>query len=371
MATKAVVNKGSVNWHPRTCSDRCAEKLNYLGNLAKAAFWKCEQNVQYCFLPIQPGLLGQENTKCKEVFKRILLGGVNIPLGVAMVPACFLGHSLTGLSNRLHSREFTYWEGNGKETLPARTKVFQLNPCLLPGGLPYSFGGLRTAGERMGELISTLKKSDPDLIFLCEFSETLSPRLYHHLKKDYKHFFVNIGSNALGIDACFCVVSRVPILSAKFIPAKIKLEEEQRFSYRGYFFLETTQHYYLFSHFYPYHTGSSKENRQIHLKDIECFVQSRPEKPWIILGDLNIDRNTPEYRLIMERGFVDVVGEQHGKVSTCAEGLEHGKVKNEESLDYFLTVKNQSVRMSTEVIDTYADPKTALSDHKALVATIG
>ena len=49
---------------------------------------------------------------------------------------------------------------------------------MFPGGLPYLFGGMRTAVERLEQLGEFIHTINPDLFFLCEFSPTLSSKLY-------------------------------------------------------------------------------------------------------------------------------------------------------------------------------------------------
>ena len=226
--------------HAQTASALCADNLNFLGNYAKSIFWRAEQNVHYTFLPIHQNHLGQSENKLIEIAKRLLIGPPALAITLLLAPFAILGHVSTALSHALQSKEFVYLEGLYEEISKDTLKIMHLNTCMLPGGLTYLFGGMRTAGERFNDLMHLIKFEDPDIVFLSEFSETLTPRLYESLKHLYKHFFVNIGSNAFGMDASLCVLCKIPLAKEpRFIPSLVEAAGTQRLMYRGYFILET------------------------------------------------------------------------------------------------------------------------------------
>ncbi len=295
---------------------------------AESVFWWCEQNIS----------LRVENVALK------VLG--YIALLVPAIPV-LLAQSIKLCS----SRGYTYWKGEGEERLPEKTQILHFNVCMFPGSLPAQFGGIRTAGERMEELFTLIRKEDPDIVFLSEFSGTLSPRLYEGLKEKYAHFFVNIGPKGFGMGASLAVLSRIPIVSEpRFIPSKCIREGDQRFMERGYFVMETASASYLYTHLHPKDSPRAQEIRQEQLDEI-LEITSQDGKPWVIVGDMNIDRESPGYNAMQEKGFVDHLD----NVPTC----------EEESIDYVLTLKGSDISVKGKVI-----PTDHLSDHEAVGAVI-
>ena len=356
-----------VTYHPESSKDDVAERLNHLANEVQRPFWYFAQNVhRYAANPLH------EDSLTDSVAKRIFRGGAHA-LGASLGAFLALaGFALKGLSNSFHSREFTYWEGQGEEASPERPKVLHLNACMFPGGLPYAFGGVRTAGERMEQLKAFVESINPDIFFLCEFSQTLSGKLFESFQEGYRHFLVNVGSNAKGMDASMTVVSREPIVNKpKFFPSKIKAEGEQKSSYRGFFHVETEKVNYIYVHLHPKETDRAKEIRLEQLAEIKKITEdSASGKVWVVLGDINIERGSAGHQAMLEMGFRDVIQEQHGNIETCINGLEEGEKRDPESIDGFLVIGGDLL-MQMEIHDTYEDPRKALSDHKGISALLG
>ncbi|QVL56974.1 MAG: endonuclease/exonuclease/phosphatase family protein [Simkaniaceae bacterium] len=274
---------------------------------------------------------------------------------IKLVPAIFsglLGHCLIGLSNRFHSREFTYWDGKGALINSEQLKVMHLNVCMFPGSLPCHFGKQTPGTERMEQLFQSIEDVQPHLLFLSEFSHVFSPELYDRLKGEYKTFLINIGSNALGNEASLVVVSKIPVLKAQFIPTMVESAGVQKFSYRGYVIIETRDCMYLYAHLHPEETPIAKNIRRRQLDEIR-HITDQGEKPWVILGDMNIDRNHDEYQNMY--GFIDHISKE---TITCE---EDGAV---ESIDYVLT-RDKRLQVATEV-----KQDLKLSDHSIIIATI-
>lgn len=324
--------------------DYCAEKLQYGANAMRGVMWNAQSRLMVTW-GVLDCAAGSRWEKAMSVIQ--LIGGLCIGLP---------GQLLLGLSHRLQSREYTYWQGMGDVVSPEQERVMHLNTCMFPGSLPYHFGKQVPANERMDALATKVQEKHPELLFLCEFSPVFSQKLYECLKGEYEHFFANIGSCALGMDASMTLISKVPILNApRFIPTKISAEGDQKGMYRGYFIVETQTCKYLYAHLHAKDTERAKQIRKEQLDEIRSLTVDS-SKPWMILGDLNVDRNQPEYENL--HGFNDIIHQQHGKVTTCSEnGVE-------ESIDYVLT-RDERLQVVTEVIQ---DLK--LSDHSIITATI-
>lgn len=232
-------------------------------------------------------------------------------------------------------------------------------------------GGMRTAGERLEEVFQLIRLQNPDIFFLCEYSQTLSGYLYEAFKDNYAHFFVNIGPNALWMDANMAVVSRVPLISLpQFIPFTIQAEGDQKSAYRGYFFVETQYLNYLYVHLYPKDTARAKQIRLEQIGEINTYIDDhKSEKPWIVLGDFNIERGTEDHEEIKKKNFRDLIQEQQGNFETCIGDLLEERTKSE-SIDAILLRGDATI--STNIIETYdkEKPYMALSDHKIIVGEL-
>ena len=234
---------------------------------------------------------------------------------------------------------------------------------MLPGGLPYIFGGMRTAGERLKELGELIHTIDPDLFFICESSATLSRSLYQLFSDSYTHFLVNIGPSACGMDASMTVISRIPILHAHFFSSNIIPEGAQKLSHRGYFLVETEEANYLYVHLHPKDTERSKEIRSKQLKEIaDIRKKIKNKKPLVILGDFNIDRETANHKtMITTMGLSDPLYNQFGKEETAKDGG---------SVDGIFTLENEELNTKITIYETYGKTTPPLSDHKAITANI-
>src|SRR5690606_16657030 len=95
---------------------------------------------------------------------------------------------------------------------------------------------------------------------------------------------------------------------------------------------------YIYVHLHPMETDRAKDIRQEQLDEILAIINgNKNEKGWIVLGDVNIERESEGHTKMIAKGFRDVIGEEHGKVETCINGLEKGEKNRPESIDYFLT----------------------------------
>ncbi len=324
-------------------------------------FWYFEHMAHYYILnPLNDPTL----TTIKGVAKRAIVGVLSMGGLVATLPLVLLACCVKKVGNRLRRKEFTYWKGNRREKLSlVNHKVTHLNTCMLPGGLPYLFGGMRTARERLEQLERFIHAIDPDLVFLCEVSSTLSSRLYHLFAGSYTHFFLNIGSATWGMEAGMAIMSRMPILDAYFFPSHVVAEGVQKLLARGYFFIETEAINYLYVHLHPKETKRAKEVRREQLEEVSTIIRAYPQdKPCVILGDFNVDRKKTQHNKTMNaRGFSDLFYGHYGPTATTMSGR---------SVDGILTLKEEKLRMEITINETSGGRVLPLSDHKGITATI-
>lgn len=362
-----------------TQTDRVVDQVKALASILMVPFWEAQACVQYCCLPILPGEYGQENTKIKEVAKRFLILPVSLFLMIPAIPLALMGQVLTGLARVYESENYRYLSGNASEKIEPSTKFFHLNCCMFPGGLPYSTGGFVPAEERFDALLKIVLEVAPDLLFLCEFNRLLSSPMYHALREEYAHFFVDIGLSEKGIENQLFVASKKPLTSPpRYIPFTMPIENEQKHMQKGFFALETEDCWYLYTHLQAKDDAHSREVRQQQLDVIQTFIEEETEdKPCILLGDLNINRleepNT-DYQKMLERGFVDFFALQHPDVVTCTDafayhikGIEREALS--EVIDYILLYpKGKDIPLQTDDYDTTKG--NPITDHHGLIGVI-
>lgn len=363
-------------------ADRLTDRVKGLASLLIIPFWKGETSVQYCFLPFLSGEYGQSTTKLKEYAKRFFVGLAGTALMLFGVPFALAGHILTGLTSLCESENYRYLKGNAEETQKGPTKFIHLNTCMLNGGLPYSFGGVRPANERFDHLVKTVKELNSDMLFLCEFNRTLGYPMYRALKEDYTHFFLDVGLNPGGMENALFIASRKPIVSPPhYFPFNLSIEGSQKHMKRGFFAIETQDKWYLYTHLHPGDDSYDRDIRQKQLDKIKTFIDEKTgSKPCILLGDLNINRlekNANDYKEMIERGLTDNFTTEHPEEITCSNRLElhikglDEKALSEEVLDYMLIdKKNQEVELKIDIRKTLEKKvDLSLSDHDLLIGT--
>gem|GEM_PF-5366119 len=263
-----------------------------------------------------------------------------------------VGSLFLSLSNALHSHAWTVWRGKREEAAPTQIKVMHLNACMFPGSLPYHFGKQVPASERLDLLGEKIKTKNPDLLFLSEMGQIFSRSLYNKIKENYHLFIVNVGSISFGIDADLYCASKVKIEKVDFIQSQIPRIGDQKWMNRGYLIIETNAIKYIYTHLHPKDSEEAKEVRRRQIEEEILPIMKEGDKPSLLIGDLNIDRNTDEYQVITAH-FDDLVE----NLITCQEG----EVK--ESIDYFLTLKGDN-RLTVNPVEVDLD--LDLSDHATL-----
>lgn len=345
-----------------------ADTLKWAGSEFMRPFWRAEAEFQNCISPYQDG----EQQKVQDYAKRFFVALFAVPCMAMTLPLALSTFALTGIARLFQSHDFRFIQGGlASSKTPDQTKVFHLNTCMFYGGLPHLFGGMRPAHERFDELAKVILAEDPDILFLCEFNRTLSNPMVDKLSDRYSYFFVDIGLNPLGMENCLFVASRVPILSAHYIPFEKPGEGDQRYINRGFFAIEAEDRWYIYTHLHPRDGEADREMRQQQLDKIQEFIdQKTGGKPCVLLGDLNINRveepNT-DYLSMIARGYSDPSTDATREVYIGHEG----KKEVNEVIDYILVNgKGNKIPLQVNTLDTSRDSNgLPLSDHSALMGT--
>lgn len=351
--------------------DQFSEPLATVANTLKGFFWVGEQKLLitlgYC-----ESKQGQTTSDKLEgiimnlpfllapVYKMLGFSSVaSIGLGAFPLGVYFMvsGSLLHGFSTLVHSHAWTVWKGGSKPISPTQVKVMHLNACMFEGSLPYHFGRQTPATERLDALEAKIKKNDPTLLFLCELGQTFSLSLYNRIHENYHLYVVNVGSMPSGFDSDLYFASKMDIQKVDYIESEIPRIGDQRWMNRGYLIVETKEIKYIYTHLHPKISEEAQEVRRRQIEEEILPLMKEGAKPFLLVGDLNIDRNKEEYHLITKH-FDDHIK----NVPTCVEG------DLSESVDYFLTLKGD-YRIKITHPEVNLDPD--LSDHATLTTIVG
>ncbi len=349
-------NNSQCEFESTLTKDVVAEKVQRCATHLMRLFWFGEE--RYHLLVTDP-LPSTMTAKTVEVSKRILIGIAYLPTVILGVPCAAIAYSFSAIANVLNTRGYTFWEGEGKNNEKSETKVLHLNTCMFPGGLPLAFGGQTPASHRMDRLIAIIKKESPDVLCLSEVSRLFSSPLYDELKDLYPMFFVDIGLNGGGMESALFIACRDQVLTPPtYVPFQTPAEEEQKLMNRGALIFETPKCWYIYTHLHPKDSDTADQIRQKELDEVmeEIKKRSKGNKPFILLGDLNIDHlsKPQEYQKMINRGFSDPQQSSYIK-HTCVDK------DRKERVDYALVhQKETKLTLKSDILDT------GLSDHLAI-----
>lgn len=312
----------------------------------------------------------QENYKVYTYAVRFLA-----PAGllIAMPPA-LIGTAFYWIADRISSNSFTYLAGEGEERdqQDDSLTMMTLNACMMPGGLPFAFGGLPPASRRIEELAELIQTHLPATLVMQEMAYPASRALYERIKDHYPHFFVRIGPNSPLMESGLFIASRYPIKDSGFVPF-----DNQCAITRGFFWIETPDCVIFNSHLEPGENNNAMRADQMKkLRSKMCEF----DKPCFLLGDLNIDRYLEGHyeECQIAETFHDPLPKHTPTCSTLLEYEMKGQrppTITDEQNDYALLFKREGRRpfdLDVELVDTYpdnGDPYKAISDHKALLVT--
>lgn len=356
------------------------------GNVMHTVAYYLQKPLQYTselilraiYTPIRPGIEGNWQSVGAEKINRVAtvcLSAVFAPVTISLYA---IGEGLHLCGNAINGTPYTYWRGNGEEKLDDQNiKCMTLNACMLWGGLPIPFGGLRPSGERIEELAQLIQSQDPDILFLQEASFPASYELFEKLKDQYAHCYTRIGPNPMRMESGLAVFSKVPIKSAEFLPFP-----DQKGMYRGAFFIETPSHTFVNTHL---QAGDAAEERKKQFDLVTqriADIKREKNRNTFILGDLNIDSfaSDEEYQAtIGSHAYHDPRRELHQMTESSTNALDNYMRGKElysnlsETLDYALLYGDPNeYELQTRLVDTYSvdKPYEALSDHKGLILDI-
>jgi hypothetical protein len=267
--------------------------------------------------------------------------------------------------------------------------VLNWNVCFFPSSLSLLFGGVLPWEDRIEGVANQIIESKADIVCLQEmFSAQAGEKLYRLLEKEYAYFYINIGlkpfgfnSDEIGLSSGLFVASKVEVKNPQFIPF------QKTPTIRGYglFSIDISPIGNLITtHLNPGSDPVDLEYRKEQIQEILTFIETEKKSHSTFLcGDLNIERNSSEYKEVIEPKFNDPY---FGKGWTCLElrnywwkaGQNVEKFKalgfSYESIDYFICPKGKKNRCSVTTnliqVNDPMHPEKALSDHQAMFSTL-
>lgn len=285
---------------------------------------------------------------------------------------------------------FEYIQGSAPSAAcHGHVKIFSWNTCLLPGKLPKIFSGLSPWYERLELIIHQIYSQNADVVCLQEVhSEPAASAIYHALKKDYAHFYVNMGPKMMasdvadiGLNSGLFVASKFPLKNMHF--EAFASDEGQKNVNKGFFWaqIENTDVGFSTCHLEPFNKDHSKKVRFEELSYLVQFLASRPQQVRLLTGDLNIPWGSGEQaESLIRNHFFDPYNKNRQSVSKYSRTFSDVFVSKHHDgscdiLDYFLILQVpgfEKYAFMTERVEGFDEVKleTKGSDHHGLMSQI-
>lgn len=305
MATQTV---SSTNYSA-SLSQGYAEMCFYTARSLSRPLWWTSKHLIEVAMPIS-----NQERKCEEVFNKLYQAAFAAPFapitftlgGMACIPRL--------VGTYLQSHPFTHVEGNATEKwYGQRSKSFtilNLNICCMPGGLPYLFGGMAPACDRIDRIAQKIMEINPDVVCLEEVhDEDIAIKLYEKFKNTYCDFYWGAGRQTAGLDSGLFEMSKYKIENPEFTSYKYIDNASQNVN-KGLFTFTISSNEGKIAHIFHTHLQPSVDDdhpleRDMNTRAIELelilkkmhniVTTTSPSKPILLVGDLNIVYNSEEY----------------------------------------------------------------------------
>ncbi len=391
----AVTGNSSLRIEARnyTFQENVGFSLNWVAlQCLKPMHYASELFIHSYFTPIRPGEFGNLSTETLEKVSRafkFVFCVVSCPVAIMGLA---VGYALDSLGDYLTQKNYMRLVGNGKEkketprsnfeNIPPVDRFMTLNACMLWGGLPILFGGVRPARERIDQMAELILAQKSDVAIMQEMSFEAGLSLWDKLKDTYAQGFTRIGPMpGLALDSGLFIASKFPIVKEPvFHPLP-----SNKLIQRGVFYFETEHRAVFVTHLEAGDEPESVSMRKVQLEEIATImkeVQKDSNKDCLLLGDLNIqmqDLAQGEYRTSGISGHfvndsipINITEETATCTSRLTAYAKGTEVEGDafEHIDYALRLRTTfGSQLVVSQIPTYdlTQPGKALSDHKGLL----
>lgn len=386
--------------------------------LTEPVCW-CSAQIYRARSRLLPGEFDFSATKASEIGQRVIRVVAAAVAAPAAGALALIAKPFRYLGFQLQQNGYTHVKGDAPEKpFPAdgRYTAMTWNVCAIGGGLGRDHGGVIGWQDRLDAIVEEIRQADPDILSLNEIYDRacgdsvsfgfFKDSLIEKLKDRYAHFFLDMGANTWGSVSGHFVASKFAVENASFTPFSSNATFDAQ---KGFFSFDIrtspqTVTRFIATHLMydvkpeTYERDSTIRMRQIaqivrHIAQEQLLLifKERPlEKvllasfrdlkaikglpPTIVLGDLNIDRDSAEGKKVLQ--FLDhgYTANEPTRTNRFLRMLwDPSEPYFEETIDYISGVKNTGVKfVSVRRIpaDDGKDSHTVLSDHDALLATI-
>jgi endonuclease/exonuclease/phosphatase family metal-dependent hydrolase len=373
----------------------------------------CSAQVYRMQSRLLPGEFDFAPTKTTEICQRVIRGVGAVLAAPAAGALALLAKPLRYLGFQLQQNGFTPVRGNAQEKpVPkdGRYSVKTWNVLGVGGGMPRDHGGGVDWRDRLDGIVEKICEAHPDFLTLNEiYDEALGRALIERLKDRYAHFGYNMGAATWGVTSGIFFASKFPVQHASFTPFSTNANFDAQ---KGYFSCEIQTSprsvtriiaTHLMYDVKPETYERDSTTRMFQIAEIVNHVAKKqlviiPQKmtreniegplmdglkeleetknlpPTIILGDLNIDRDSPEGKQVLrflDHGYLDPRPTRTNQFLRIL--WDPSEPYIEETIDYISGVKNtgvQFLRVDLIPADDGKDTHSVLSDHHGVLATI-
>lgn len=361
-------------------------------------FFTAYREVRYRLLgPMTPGHYGNSATTTKEFAIRCGLGAATFFGSVyalrkpriltSLLALGIFSRTLRYLGFALQTRGYTYVQGNFPETpwQNGSCKLMSWNVCGMATGWPRDHGGLEDWSYRVQRIADLIKKENPDVLVLQEIFDTrMGEALISLLKDRYSHFFLNMGQAALGEKGGLMGVVGGLLIATRNKTEDFHFEvfEERTWHFAkgfGVLTLKTSDEedsptvQIIGTHLQH---GNEPKIRKAQVDQIIKYL-AKNNIPSVVTGDFNIELGSAEanvLRLISPPGY-------KGEEPTCTNimqaaytGKDAGPEEFIDDVLFYPGTSESGVQIGeiglVRAFDKVPDPRTALSDHHALLGTL-
>jgi endonuclease/exonuclease/phosphatase family metal-dependent hydrolase len=295
---------------------------------------------------------------------------------------------LRNLACRLQRVPFIYLEGGLKaKTVGNAFTLFSWNICGVGAGYAISDGGVIPWPFRIEGIIKKIQEKNADVICLSEVMDIKTGlHIYEAIKKDYCHFYLNIGPRTIGISSGLFIASKFAIKHPEFTPfPKEMLVGRTKNAEKGVFAFDVQSAGKAFARIFSTHLQHSEicssptQEEQCARKDEMKLIMDKINVVWdravVLTGDLNLDDKeyeTSSWVSKFEKGASHIEHTWGGDEFYAK--LVQKEVSTALNLDHTAVLVSSASGIETTVVQVGYDPKSltneALSDHSGLYTTI-
>ena len=187
------------------------------------------------------------------------------------------------------------------DAVPLNPKIATWNIMGLAGQFSYSYGKAVHWKDRLEGIVRKILAEDADIVILQEiFDQVLYDALISKLGKKYPHIYTHLGGEVWGIRSGEMVLTKFKVADFSFT----RFKNNWKF-HRGWakFTVEKEGRPWcqiVATHLRSGLSTSNQKKRREQFLEIVKDVQSGPQLPTLLIGDLNIDRDSEEGQFLAQ-----------------------------------------------------------------------